>query len=143
MTHNTRVTRRKPYVRTMHGRWWTRNNSFKRYMLREGTSVFLGLFAIVLLLGILALGQGEAAYDRWLAALASPLSIFFHTLVFVAACYHTFTWFAVSPKTMPPLRIKGKPVTSRQIVAAQYVVLAITTLIVLISVTSGSTGTAS
>jgi fumarate reductase subunit C len=141
MTQNTRVTRRKPYVRSMRGRWWARNNHFKLYMLREGTSVFLGLYATVLLFGILALDQGEAGYVRWLAALASPLFILFHALVFVAACYHTCTWFAVSPKTMPPLRFRGKAVTSGQIIVGQYVVLAITSLVIVISVGSGATST--
>ena len=142
MTHSTRVTRRKPYVRPMNGRWWERNNVFKRYMLREATSVFLGLFAIVLLSGVLALGQGEAAYNGWLAILASPLSILFHVLVFAAACFHTCTWFAVSPKTMPPLRFKGKSITSGQIIAGQYMVLVIISLVIVISVISGTASTA-
>ena len=101
------MNRRKPYVRSMNG-WWTRHGYFKRYMMRE------------------------AAYDRWLSMLGNPFMIIFHMLVFAAACYHTYTWFSVSPKTMPPLQLKGKPITPDKIVAGQYVVLAITTVIVIL-----------
>ncbi len=124
------MSRRKPYVRPMNGWWWTRNNYFKRYMIREGTSVFLALFALEILLALVALSRGQAAYDRWLVMLANPLFVVFHVLVFAAACYHTYTWFSVSPKTMPPLQFKGKPITPDKIIAGQYVVLAITTLVV-------------
>lgn len=127
------MTRRKPYVRSMNG-WWTRHGYFKRYMMREGTSVFLALFALEILFGLVALSRGEAAYDRWLAMLGNPLLIIFHLLVFAAACYHTYTWFSVSPKTMPPLQLKGKTITPDKIVAGQYVVLAITTLVVIVLV---------
>ncbi len=125
------MNRRKPYVRSMNG-WWTRHGYFKRYMIREGTSVFLALFALEILFGLVALSRGEAAYDRWLAMLTNPWFVVFHILVFVAACYHTVTWFSVSPKTMPPMQVKGKSITPDQIIAGQYVVLAITTLVVIL-----------
>ena len=54
----------KTYVRPMQG-WWRRNPYFVRYMIREGSSVFLAIYAVILLLGLYRLTQGEVAWDAW------------------------------------------------------------------------------
>jgi fumarate reductase subunit C len=69
----------KTFVRPMAG-WWRKNPYFVRYMIRESSSVFLAIYAVILLVGLLRLTQGEAAYDAWRAALMSPVSILFHWL---------------------------------------------------------------
>jgi len=98
---------RKPYVRPMGG-WWRRNPFFMRYMVREASAVFLAIYAVILLVGVLRLSQGRAVYDAWLAALASPLSIVFHLIALAAVCYHAYTWWKVMPKTMPMLHLGGR-----------------------------------
>ena len=98
----------KPYVRPMQG-WWRRNPYFVRYMIRESSSVFLAIYAVILLVGLLRLTQGAAAYDGWLAALASPGSIVFHWLALLTVGYHAYTWWQVAPKTAPDIRIGGRP----------------------------------
>jgi len=52
----------KTYVRPMRG-WWRRNPYFVRYMIREGSSVFLAIYALILLVGLWRLSQGQAAWD--------------------------------------------------------------------------------
>jgi len=98
----------KPYVRPMQG-WWRRNPYFVRYMIRESSSVFLAIYAVILLAGLLRLTQGASAYDGWLAALASPGSIVFHWLALLTVGYHAYTWWQVAPKTAPDIRIGGRP----------------------------------
>jgi fumarate reductase subunit C len=61
----------RTYVRPMQG-WWRRNPYFVRYMIREGSSVFLAIYTIILLVGLLRFSQGEAAWEGWRAALTSP-----------------------------------------------------------------------
>ena len=56
---------RRPYVRPMDG-WWKRNPFFIRYMAREVTAVFVAAYAVVLLVGLVRLAQGEAAFNGWL-----------------------------------------------------------------------------
>ncbi len=124
------MSRRKPYVRPMKG-WWRRNPSFTRYMLREGTSVFLALYALVLLVGTIALAGGPETYAGWLAVVRHPVSVLAHLLVLAAAVYHSITWFAVSPKAMPPLRLGGEQVPPNIIIASQYAAAAIASVIVL------------
>ena len=108
------------YRRPMTG-WWLKNPFFIRYMLREGTSVFMAVYSVILLLGLANLAAGEVSYDAWFAGLKSPLSILFHLLALVATIYHTVTWFAVSPKAMPPVYLGKEPVPASAIIGGQYV----------------------
>ena len=114
----------------MHG-WWLKNPFYVRYMLRESTSVFVGIYAIVLLAGLLALVSGEAAYNAWLAAMTNPLAIVFHLVALAAAIYHTITWFAVAPKVMPFLFIGRKRVSDRAITIFHYLAAAVLYLLML------------
>lgn len=101
------MTARKAYVRSMAG-WWRRNPFFVRYMLRELTAPFVAVYAVILLVGLARLAQGEAAYNAWLAALGHPASILFHWVLFIAITYHAITLWHVVPKTMPRLRLAGR-----------------------------------
>lgn len=98
----------RTYVRPMAG-WWRRNPYFVRYMIREASSVFLAIYAVILLVGLYRLTQGAAAWDAWRAALASPISLAFHWLALLTVGYHAYTWWKVAPKTAPDLRFRGKP----------------------------------
>jgi len=98
----------KTYVRPMRG-WWRRNPYFVRYMIREGSSVFLAIYALILLVGLWRLSQGQAAWDAWRAALTSPISLLFHWLALLTVGYHAYTWWKVAPKTAPDLRLAGRP----------------------------------
>jgi fumarate reductase subunit C len=89
--------------------WWRRNPYFVRYMIREGSSVFLAIYAVILLVGLYRLTQGEAAWDAWRAALARPGSLVFHWLALIVVSYHAYTWWKVAPKTAPDLRFRGRP----------------------------------
>ncbi len=103
----TQGDKRRPYVRSMDG-WWKKDPYFLRYMAMEATSVLVAVYAVILLVGLLRLSQGEAAYNGWLAALKSPLSVGFHGLILLVFAYHTWSWFKVMPKTMPMIFLGGK-----------------------------------
>jgi len=108
---------RRPYIRSMDG-WWKRDPYFIRYMAREATAIFVAGYAIVLLFGLYRLSQGPAAYDGWLQALKSPLSLAFHLAALATFVYHTWSWFNIMPKTMPILFAGGKRVTPAAITSA-------------------------
>lgn len=101
----------KTWRRPMAG-WWRRNPFYVRYMLREASCLFIIAYALILLAGLYRLVQGEAAFGAWVAALRAPGALVFHGVALVFAAYHSWTWFAVMPKTLPPL-----PVPDRAIVA--------------------------
>ena len=105
---------RRPYIRPMQG-WWRRDPFFVRYMIREATALIVAAYALVLLAGTLCLASGEAAWNAWLAALRSPLSIGLHVVMLVAMAYHAYSWFEIMPKTMPAMFVGGKRVAAATI----------------------------
>ncbi len=113
-SHATEQGVRRPYVRPMAG-WWRRNPFFVRYMAREATSVGVWIYALVLTVGVFRLGQGEAAWNGWLDALKSPLSLGLHLVLLVCMVVHTFSWFEIMPKTMAPIVINGERVSAARI----------------------------
>jgi fumarate reductase subunit C len=125
---NAGVQGRRPYKRSMKG-WWRRDPFFVRYMIREVTAVIVAAYAIVLLVGVVALSRGEAAWSGWLAAMRTPLSVVLHVLMLLAMIYHTWSWFEIMPKTMPALRIGGKRVAPATIIGAGLVAAVIASLV--------------
>ena len=122
------VQKPKAYVRSMNG-WWLKNPFYIKYMVREATSVLVGIYAVVLLEGLMALAEGEIAFHDWLAAMHSPLAVIFHLFALAAALYHAVTWFAVAPKVAPFIFIGKQKVQPSTITAAQYVVAVIVYII--------------
>ena len=101
------MSKRKPYVRSMDG-WWKKNPFFVEYVIHESTALFVLAYAVTLLVGLIRLGQGEAAWNGWLAALQSPMALVFHLALLVAIAYHTYTWFKIMPITLPPIKVGGE-----------------------------------
>ena len=90
----------KPYVRPMSGVWWLHRGSYLLFMLREISSVFIGVYLVMFLVMLNRLSQGPAAYDEFIAGLKSPLAILFHLVALAFALLHTLTWFHLTPKAM-------------------------------------------
>ena len=88
--------------------WWKKNPFFVEYVIHESTALFVLAYAVTLLVGLVRLGQGEAAWNGYLAALQSPLALVFHLALLVAIAYHTYTWFKIMPITLPPIRVGGE-----------------------------------
>ena len=98
---------RRPYVRPMDG-WWHRDPFFLHYMAREATAVFVVIYASILLVTVARLAQGRASFEAWTAVLASPGMIAVHAVLLAAFVYHTWSWFRIMPKTMPPVVVGGR-----------------------------------
>jgi len=107
---------KRTYVRSMDG-WWRRDPFFLHYMAREATAVFVVIYAAILLVTLARLAQGEASFGRWIAMLRSPASIVVHSVLFAAFLYHTWTWFRIMPKTMPPIVVADRRLAPWQITA--------------------------
>ena len=93
---------RKPYRRPVSASlWWLAQPRYIRYMARETSCVFIGAYTVVVVVGLVRLSQGAAAWGAFLEALQAPASVAFHLLALAFALYHTTTWFNVTPKAMP------------------------------------------
>lgn len=123
---------RKPYEPTLPTGWWLEKPFYVRYMLRELTSCFVAAYVAILIIGLWQLSQGPQAWQGFISALGHPLSVVFHGLAFVFAVYHTVTWFALTPRTTPIMR-GDHFVPPGPIIAGQYVLWAIVSLVVLIA----------
>ncbi len=124
------MTKRRPYVRSMDG-WWRKNPFFVEYMIHEGTALFVAAYAAILLTGLVRLAQGEAAWNHWLTALKNPWYIGFHVLALIAMSYHTYTWFKIMPRTMPPVIVGGKRLAAGAITGGGLAVAAAASLALL------------
>ena len=124
------MNKRRPYIRSMDG-WWRKNPFFVEYMIHEGTALFVAAYAAILLTGLVRLAQGEAAWNQWLTALKNPWYIGFHVLALVAIGYHTYTWFKIMPRTMPPVMVGGKRLSGGAITGGGLAVAAVASLALL------------
>ena len=120
----------KPYVRPMAG-WWKRDPFFMRYMARELTAFAVGAYAVILCVGVLRLAQGEAAWNGWLAALRSPLSIALHVVLLFAMAVHAKSWFEIMPKTMPMIHVGGKRLGAQTITRAGWAATLLASLLLI------------
>lgn len=113
-TNESQAAGRRPYVRSMDG-WWRRDPRFMRYMIREATSLIVAIYTLVLLAGVWALAEGEAAWNMWTATMRSPVSIALHVVMLVGFIAHSLSWFSIMPKTMPAVFVGGKRVSAATI----------------------------
>ncbi|HJV83540.1 fumarate reductase subunit C [Noviherbaspirillum sp.] len=132
---NQQSDARRPYVRSMDG-WWRKNPFFVKYMAREVTAFVVAAYAIMLLIGLLSLARGEAAFNTWLGVLTHPVSIVLHLLGLVGMAYHTWSWFEIMPKTMPPMYSNDKRVEGGVITTVGVVVAVVVTLVIFLLVWS-------
>ncbi|HTP75185.1 MAG TPA: fumarate reductase subunit C [Burkholderiaceae bacterium] len=128
MSHG-RPTTRGPYVRPMRG-WWRRDPFFVRYMVREATALAVLVYAIVLTVGVVRLAQGEAAFNGWLHALRSPVSLALHAVLLVSMIVHAYSWFEIMPKTMPIIVVGGRRLAARTIQRAGWAATVVVTVLV-------------
>ncbi len=93
---------RRPFVRAVSTTsWWLAQPRYIRYMAREVSCVFIGAYTAVVVVGLVRLAQGAAAWAGFIEAMQTPASVAFHLLALAFALYHTATWFNVTPKAMP------------------------------------------
>jgi len=93
---------RQPFIRELsRTRWYFRQPRYLRYMAREVTCVFVGAYALMLVVGLARLSEGRAAWEGFLQALTHPGGIVFHVVALAFALYHSTSWFNVTPKAMP------------------------------------------
>jgi len=123
---------RRPYIRKLERNWWLGQRRYVVYMVRELTSLFIGLYCVLLVVGLFRLAQGRAAWDGFLAALSSPPGVLLQLVCLAFATYHSLTWFALTPKAMP-LMVRGEPVPAMAIVGMHYGAWAVVSLIVLMA----------
>ncbi len=99
--------------------WWLHGLSYTLFVVRELTSVFVALFAAVLLWQVRALAHGPDTYARFVARLGTPPFLALHAVALVFLLYHSITWFNLAPKAMV-VRLGGRRLPDAAIAGANY-----------------------
>jgi fumarate reductase subunit C len=86
------------YSQPLPATWWLTNRHYFFYVVRELTALFIALFLLLYLYGILQLERGPEAYAAFLRLLRSPGVVFFNVVALLLAVYHTVTWFSLTPR---------------------------------------------
>ncbi len=81
--------------------WFTQRRSYRLFMAREATSVFLAGYLIYLIVWIYRIGQGPEGLAAAIDSARHPFTVAMHILALAAALYHSITWFNLTPQIMP------------------------------------------
>jgi len=96
MSDQPTANKSKEYIRPMPADWWMKKKTFSLFMVRELTCVFVGGYALYLL--VLVARAGNA--DAFGAMVSHPLNIVLHIVALPMVLYHSITWFNLTPKVM-------------------------------------------
>jgi fumarate reductase subunit C len=109
----------KWYRRRLSVWWWLEKGSYTIFVLRELTSVCVGLAAVVTIWLAWAVAQGPEAYAQALARLGAPAFSLVNLAVLGALLFHALTWFHLAPKAMV-VRLGGRRLPDGVVVALNY-----------------------
>lgn len=126
---------RRPYVCPMKRTWFLDHPFYRKYMVRESSSIFGALYAINLFIGLLQLKAGAVSWQSWLDFQARPLMICFTLLTLAFTLYHSITFIAMCPRVMPQqIRIL---IADKVIVVASYAVFIGVSMVILLAAVWG------
>ncbi len=126
MSDDTSGTTSKEYIRPMPTTWWLKRKTYFLFMVRELTCVFVGGYALFLL--ILAMQRDDP--QAFAALLDSPLLIALQIIALPMVLYHSITWFNLTPKVFVLWRGEER-VSPILIAGANYVAWIIASVAVL------------
>ena len=109
--------------------WWLGRRSYLAFILRELSSIFVGWFAVFLLLLVRAVSQGESRYQEFLGWSGRPAVLALNVVSLFFILYHAITWFNLAPKAMV-LRVGGARVPGFLIAGSNYLAWAVASAVV-------------
>jgi len=126
MMQKTSLTTSKDYTRSMSPIWWLKKKTYFLFMVRELSCVFVGGYALFLLVVATRLDDPQA----FAALLNSPLLIALQIIALPMILYHTVTWLNLTPKVMVVWRGEER-VSPILIAGANYVAWFIVSIVIL------------
>ncbi len=117
----TQDGRSPAYVRPMPRTWWLRTHRYRRFALREITSVAVAASSVILLTLLFALSRGRDAYEGFLGWLDSSGAVVLSAIILVGVLYHTITWLRLTAH-IQVVRL-GRRVLPRRLVLAGLLTL--------------------
>ncbi len=115
----------RPHMSTW---WWLQRKNYFLFMVREVSAVFVGLFALICLVGVYRLSQGEETYQLYLDALQTPSAQALFVVILLFSIFHTVTWIHLTPMIMV-VRLGAKTVPPVLVLIANYLAWIVISLI--------------
>lgn len=78
--------------------WWSGHARYRRYVLFAATGGVLWLGALVVVAGIVALGQGVQAWQAYLANLGSAVGVLLMGMILLGTLFFAIRWLRVGVK---------------------------------------------
>ncbi len=75
--------------------------SYRAYMLREATSLFILIYAILYVIQLLWLRDGVEGYNALLAWLTNPIAAAVNIILFMFSLIHTVSWLHLASRLAP------------------------------------------
>ena len=113
--------------------WWTGHPRYRNYVLFAATGAVLSTACVVLLLGIRALGQGNAAWQSYLAQLGSVPGQLLCWFLLFGILFFSLRWLRVGVK-IPLVRLGLLPAPPEGVIWVAHFagLFALTALLLLI-----------
>jgi fumarate reductase subunit C len=99
--------------------WWLHKRSYRFFVLREITAVFVAWSVVFLLLFVRAASQGDAAYRSFLDWASTPWVVVLNVVTLAMLLLHSVTWFNLTPAAMA-VRTRGRAVPPVLVAAGAY-----------------------
>lgn len=80
--------------------WWLERPAYFRFILREGSCMFVGWFTVYLLLLLDAVLEGPLAYDLFVAWSATPWVLALNAVTLGFVVFHAVTFFQAAPQAL-------------------------------------------
>ena len=91
------LSRRDPYLKPMKRSWFLHRRNYRAYALREASAVVMGLFVFNLLLGLIMVNAGAAAWEWWYDLQRNPAIVVINAVALIATVIHTVSWNQLTP----------------------------------------------
>jgi len=109
--------------------WWLKDVAYTKFVLREGTSVFVAFFAMLYLWQLRSVAEGPDAYARSMVRLKTPLFLVLDIVALIFVLFHTITWFNLTPTAMV-VRVRGNRLPDALVAGSNYVVWVVVSAVV-------------
>lgn len=109
--------------------WWTKNQHYLLYMVRELTAVFAALWVVLFLVQIPQMAGGAEAHAQWLSMIRGPGWIIFSLVSMSFVLYHAYTAFTATD-TLLYIRVGPKPVPGSSLNSLMFIGWTIATIVI-------------
>jgi fumarate reductase subunit C len=121
---------RRPYVPRRSEWWFTKNRRYLLFQLRELSSVFVILYAFLILWELWALRGGSSSWAAFLDVWYSRPMMILNLVILAFVLLHTATWFLLTTR-VPLFRIHGRAPPETLIVGSMVAIWAVASFLVL------------